>query len=166
MRSKPLSLLSFCRPCRQVLSSRDTLFSMKTALLSVALAFSLVAAEPPSKPDKDVVAAIDMWKQALLKRDGAALQKFYHDDLVYEHSSGKTENKAEAIEAVVKAQPAPYVSIDFRDPRIRVYGNTAIIKSVLDINTSEAKNHLDVLMVLVKSGGNWQLVARQAIKLP
>jgi ketosteroid isomerase-like protein len=139
---------------------------MKTAFALLLFIAPVFAAEPASKAEKEVMATVDTWKQAMVKGDAAALGKLYHSDLTYEHSSGKTETKAESIEAATKPG-AVAKSIEFKDPTVRVYGNTAIVKSVGDFTGATGTvSHLDVLMVFVKSPQGWQLVARQSTKIP
>lgn len=115
--------------------------------------------------DKDVLAALDAWKAAMIARDRAALEKLYSADLTYSHSSGKTESKAEAIEAVVSAKTPPG-TIEFEGTTVRVYGNTAVVKSKLTMRGSQGPGTvLDVLMVWVKHSSGWELVARHATRL-
>lgn len=131
---------------------------MKVTLLSLLLTAAAFAADGP------LDATLNAWKQAAIHKDGAALEKLYHKDLTYTHSSAKVENKAESIAAGMKAPPK---AIEFLDPTTRVYGNTAIVKSKVDItNEKDVTSHLEILMVWLKSGSSWQLVARQATKLP
>jgi ketosteroid isomerase-like protein len=138
---------------------------MKTALSIVLLALPLLAADPASKSDKEITAAVDTWKQAILKGDAATLDKLYHKDLTYEHSTGKLEMKTEAIANATKPDNLTK-AIEFHNPTIRVYGNTALFRSVGDFTSAAgAVSHLDVLMVWIKSGPNWQLVARQSTKI-
>ena len=92
-------------------------------LLSAAV---ISAAVTDSKADKEVLAAMDAWKQATLKKDRAALEKLLHDDLTYSHSSAKTENKADVIKSVTTGK-ATVEAIDFSDTTVRVYGNTALL---------------------------------------
>jgi ketosteroid isomerase-like protein len=52
----------------------------------------------------------------------------------------------------------------------RVFGDTALVKAIVDFRNSLAgavsTAHLDVLHVWLKGPQGWQLVARQAIRLP
>ncbi|MBI1791297.1 MAG: nuclear transport factor 2 family protein [Acidobacteria bacterium] len=132
-------------------------------LLSVA---ALAAAD--SKAEKDVLAAMDAWKQATMKKDGAALQKLLHEDLTYSHSSGKTESKADVLHAVTTGT-ATVEGIDFADTTVRIYGSTALVKGKVTMRSSAAgksnSTALSILHVLVKGPQGWQLVARQATRL-
>lgn len=105
-------------------------------------------------------------RSAMLKGDAAGMDKVLHPDLTYEHSSTKTETKAECIENATKAGSV-LKGIDFHDATTRIYGNTAIFKGKGDFTTAAGVvNHLDVLMVWLKTPKGWQLVARQSTKLP
>ena len=68
---------------------------MKTAIAALLLFCSSMFAA--GNADKDVLAAIDAWKEAVLKGDAAALGKLYHDDLAYTHSNAMTQNKGECL---------------------------------------------------------------------
>ena len=134
-------------------------------LLSSAVLF---AATPDSKAEQEVMAAMEAYKQGLLKRDAATLSKVLSDDLVYTHSSNLHQDRAALIESLKGS--AVTEDIDFKDLKVRVYGNTAVVVGDVDfhMNTggTQSVNHLNVLHVLVKGAQGWQLVARQAVKYP
>src|SRR5581483_10048814 len=122
---------------------------MKTALALLLLIVPAFAAGAGSNADKEVVATLDAWKQAMLKGDAAALDKLYHKDLAYTHSSGKVETKAESIENATKPTGIAK-AIEIRDVTTHVYGNAATLKGKFDFtNAAGAVSHLDVLMVFV-----------------
>jgi ketosteroid isomerase-like protein len=129
----------------------------------------LSAASTDSKAEKDVLAAMDAWKQATIKKDGAALDKLLHPDLTYSHSSAMTQTKADVIKAVTTGK-ATVEDITFSDTTVRVYGNTALVKGKVDIvNNTDGKStpaHLNILHVWIKGQHGWQMVARQATRLP
>jgi ketosteroid isomerase-like protein len=135
-------------------------------LLSTAL---LSAAGVNSKEEKDVLGAMDAWKQATMKKDRAALDKLLHPDLTYSHSSGMTQTKTDVLDAVTKGK-SKVEAIDFSDTTVRIYGKTALVKGTVDITNStdgkSTKSHLSILHVWIKDGQGWQMVGRQATKLP
>ncbi|HVW85294.1 MAG TPA: nuclear transport factor 2 family protein [Bryobacteraceae bacterium] len=136
------------------------------ALLAIGAATPSVAAGPDSKSEKDVAAVMETWRQAMLKGDAAALDKVYHQDLSYEHSSGKTETKSESIQNATRPGNVAK-GIDLHDVTTHVYGNTAIVKCKANYtNGAGTTTHLDMLMVWLKSPQGWQLVARQSTKIP
>ena len=134
-------------------------------LLSAAV---LSAASPDPKTEKEVLAAMEAYKQALIKKDAAALSKILSDDLTYTHSSNLHQDKAAVLASLNGNTVAE--AIDFKDLKIRVYGNTAVVSGDVDFRNNAAGkvsvSKLHVLHVLVKGPQGWQLVARQATRYP
>ena len=141
---------------------------MKKWILFLAAATMLPAANPDPKTEKEILAAMDSYKQALMKKDAAALSKILSDDLTYTHSSNKHEDKAAVLESLKGNTTVE--AIDFKDLKVRVYGNTAVVKGDVDFRNNAAGtvtvSKLNVLHVLVKGTQGWQLVARQATRYP
>src|SRR3954466_10994953 len=134
------------------------LFSTAAAVVS--------AATPDPKTQKEVLAALDAYKQAMMKKDAAALTKLLTDDLTYTHSSNLHEDKAAVLASLKNG--TVYEAIDFKDPKVRVYGNTAVVVSDVDFHNNAngvvTVNKLNVLHVFVKGPSGWQLAARQATR--
>jgi ketosteroid isomerase-like protein len=140
-----------------------------TKWILVALTASLLpAATPDPKTEKEVLAALDVYKQALMKKDAMLLAKVVSDDLTYTHSSNLHQDKA-ALLASLKENTV-VEAIDFKDLKVRVYGNTALVKGDVDFrnnaNGTVTVSKLNILHVLVKGPQGWQLVARQATRYP
>ena len=127
-------------------------------------ALTLTAAPPDPAVVKEVLAANDSWREAMMKKDAAALDKLLHEDLAYTHSSAMLQNKATVIKSTLG--PTNILAIDFSEVTVGVYGNTALIRAnVMQRNSANGKstdNHLNVLHVWIKGPGGWQMVARQA----
>jgi ketosteroid isomerase-like protein len=121
-----------------------------------------------SNAEKEVLAAMNAWKQAMIDRDEAALEKLFAPGLSYTHSSGKHETKAEAIETAVHGKDR-IKSLELSETAVSVYGTTALVKAkiVMLMTSGEAVNtlRLDVLHVWMKNGSRWQMVARHATRL-
>jgi len=135
-------------------------------LLIVLLTAGVLVAAGDSKAEKDAMAAMDSFRQAFLKKDMAALSKLVHDDLVYTHSDGKTQNKAEFLKAVTDG--ATYVRFDISDPIVHAHGNAVVVRVTIDLRNSTAADRpspLSILHVWSKGSQGWQLVARQATRL-
>ena len=139
-------------------------------VLMLLCSMFLLADTPEAKSEKEVLAAMNAWKQAMLMRDRAALEVLYAPGLMYVHSSGKQESKAEAIEAAVAGKDR-YEAIDLEDISVSVYGNTALVKAkvIMRINsdggTATNTLSLDVLHVWIKMPAGWQMAARHATRL-
>ena len=134
-------------------------------LLSAAI---LSAANPDPKAEKEVMATMDAYKQAMIKKDTAALSRILSDDLVYTHSSNLHQDKAAVLASL--NGPSSVEAIDFKDLKVHIYGNTAVVKGDVDFKNNAAGvvsvSKLNVLHVLVKGPQGWQLVARQATRYP
>ncbi len=129
--------------------------------LAAGVAFAAV----DTRGEKDAMAAMESFKQAFLKKDMAALGKLVHDDLVYTHSDGKTQDKAVFLKAV--ADGPKYVRFDLAEPIVHAHGNTVIMRLTIDLRNetnAEKPSPLSVLHVWIKGNQGWQLVARQATR--
>ena len=138
---------------------------MKTMLLILAGALALGAAEPDAAAAKQVTAAMEAMKQAMIHRDGPALERLLHEDMTYTHSAGQVESKADLVKAVASGK-ANIQKLEFSGTKISVYGNTAFFKGHVDLYHSDTNIvNMDVLHVWLKGADGWKLVARQATRL-
>jgi uncharacterized protein (TIGR02246 family) len=108
------------------------------------------------------------WAQAALKGDAAALDKILADDMTHTHGGGRTESKAQFLEAI-RSGAQKYEAIDYDEIKVRVYGSTAIVTSEPNIRTVNSgvpsSSHSRFLHVYVKQGGAWRLVAHQSTRI-
>ncbi|HEY0708691.1 MAG TPA: nuclear transport factor 2 family protein [Polyangia bacterium] len=145
---------------------------MQTLALSFALFAMIATVAMPANAasdDKSVLDALDAWKTAMTKKDRAAFEKLYHADLVYAHSSGKTEDKKEAIASVVDG-PSSWDAINLSDTKVKLSGKTAIVTGKMEYHQRENGGapqivNLFVMTTWTKSGKTWQMLGRQAAKL-
>lgn len=135
--------------------------------LTLFIAFS-VAVNAQSKEEKEVAAAVEKLKTAMVDGDKQALTNVAANELTYGHSSGKIEDKAAFVESIVSGK-SDFVSIDLTDQTVKVSGNTAIVRHKLSAETNDNGNpgsvKLGVLLVWQKQQGQWKLLARQAYKI-
>ena len=138
---------------------------MKTVLLGVLLAAALPTALSAAGAEEEVLAALNTWKQATINKDVALLSKVLHPDVTYTHSSGLEQTKAENLKAAATSKTT---AIDLSHTTVRVFGNTAIVKTDADLTTNSsgapATSHLILLHVFVRTPEGWQMIARQATK--
>ena len=135
-------------------------------LVSILFSTLILAAAPAtSKDDKEVLAAMEAYKDAMIHKDGAALDKLLSNDLTYTHSGGQHETKADVIKSITTAKTI-IEALDFSDTSVRLYGNVALVKGKVDLWHSKTNIvHMNVLHVWVKGPQGWQMVARQATRL-
>lgn len=121
-------------------------------------------------PVKEVEAAIETLKKGIIDADRTILEGIAADKLVYGHSSGKVQNKAEFIDEVVSLQPNDYLTIETTEQTITVSGNTAIVRHIYasDYTSNGVAGSLKIgnCLVFQKLEGSWKLLARQAYRLP
>ena len=107
--------------------------------------------------------------QAMIDSDFGTLDKLLGDDLIYTHSSGQSDTRAEYI-ALCKKGVFKYLNIERPIENMQVYGETVVV-------TGHAK--MDVLIegkrkllnsrytnVWIKGAKGWQMVAWQSTPIP
>ena len=137
-----------------------------TAFAFVLLVRPVLAASPA---EKAVLAALDAWTEAMVKQDRPALEKLFHPDLSYTHSSATVETKAQAITHIMDG--AGWEAIELSDTTVRLQGNVAIVNGKTDMHQrnrgkSTTISKLISLSVWVKGRQGWQMIARQAVRRP
>ncbi len=120
-----------------------------------------------SKKNTEVVASIEKLRLAMISGVKEDLEAIVDDNLSYGHSGGAVEGKAQFIEKIASGK-SDFVTIDLSEQTISVYGNIAIVRhNLFAINNDGGKPgevKLKILLVFRKTGKNWKLLARQAVK--
>ena len=143
--------------------------------LSVVSQISMAQNAPDKKQAaaKSEVEALERQRfEALVKKDYTFLEKVFADDLLYVHSSGKTDNKMTYITSI-KEGKSSYDKIDVEEITVRPYNNqkAAVVNGVVNITQSPVDGksnmlHLRYTVVYIKNKGKgWQLVTWQSLKL-
>ena len=136
-------------------------------LILLILSFSQISIAQ-TKAEKEVAAAVENLRQAMISADKKQLEELADDRLTYGHSLGKIENKAQFVEALVSGQ-SDFVTIDLADQTVLVTGKTAIVRHTLSAAINDGgkpgKVKLGVMMVWQKQGGQWKLLGRQSCRL-
>ncbi len=146
------------------------LFALAILGLPVVLAAQAGSATANSPDSKAVMATLEAMSKATIDKDVATLGKIYGDDLTYAHSSALTETKAQVLKNIQGPGVAEFMK--FSDTNIRVYGDVALAKGIVDFrNGAPGKmldNHLNILWVMVRRAQGphgWQIVARQTTRI-
>ena len=107
-------------------------------------------------------------KNALVAKDSVALSKVLADDVTYGHTNAMIQTKAELIRDVVSLVQ-DYKSIEPSDMKIRIYDNTAIVNMnssvVMIYQNQPLELSMKITFTWIKKNKDWQLVARQAVKM-
>lgn len=139
---------------------------MKLRIFPFLIALSLPAFAGLARPEdeKAVLAAEKQYADGMVKSDPASVAKVLADDLSYTHSSALMETKADVLKGITGI--VKYKSIEFKTSQVRQYGNTVITSHEMVFTNPKTSSHVYVTMVWVKQASGWQMVQRQATKLP
>ena len=146
---------------------------MKTHIFAFIVALTVcggVVAADTASDQKAVMATLETMAKATIAKDVATLEKIYGDDVTYAHSSALTETKAQVLKNIQGPSVAEFMK--FSDTTIRIYGDVALAKGVVDFRNGQPgkmlDNHLNILWVLVRrpqGPHGWQIVARQTTRI-
>lgn len=140
----------------------------RLSFLLLATLFINVGLFAQSADEKAVAAAVENLRKAMVDPTKAALEKLTLPELSYGHSSGKVQNQAEFVDALVSGA-SDFLNIDLTEQTIKITGNTAIVRHILSAATSDNGKpntaHISILLVWIKQNKAWKLLARQAVKI-
>jgi ketosteroid isomerase-like protein len=105
---------------------------------------------------------------AMVAQDVGTLAPMLADDLVYTHSTGEVETKAQFLETVRTAR-LRYESIDVKTLDVRRYDDVAVLtgRAAARVQVGGRSMELDVRFTdaYVNRDGHWQLVAWQSTRV-
>ena len=126
----------------------------------------LRAAAGEGSAEKEIMATLEAMAAATIQRDVPTLDRIYHDDLTYNHSTGMSQNKAQIMRAVPQGS---FTLMKFSDPLIHLYGDIAVVKVTTDLRYYPggvvADRHLNQMFVLQKSAQGWRIVAKHTTRI-
>ena len=113
-----------------------------------------------------VSASVEALRKAMIAADKPALDKLTLPELSYGHSSGRLENKAEFIEALVSGKSG-FSAIELSDQTVNVVDKIALVRHVFNGTRRKEgdKMKLSILTVWLQQQDQWKLLARQAARL-
>jgi len=119
--------------------------------------------------EQDVLALEEKRCAAMTANDVATLEKLFHDDLIYTHSSAVVDTRASYLETLRNGHTR-YHSVQRSEEKVRVCGDTALVtgRALIDVTVKGEKKHLDTrfLDVWTKTPQGWKFIAWQSTKLP
>ena len=142
---------------------------------SIALAFAVCTLSPLlalAATDEDAVARnLEAFRAAQMSSDAGALTNLCAPELSYSHSDAHVEDRTTFVTNATSGK-STFLSLAYRNPMIRVVGNTAIVRfnwvgeqrNVAD--GSKTSTNLHILMIWQKQGDEWKLLARSSTIIP
>lgn len=143
----------------------------KKIFLIVSLC-SLVGFAPATFAKDEVVAvtaAAEKLRVQMVDPDKAKLSALLWEELSYGHSNGALNTKAVFVDDLMTGV-SDFLSITITEQTVKIVGDTALIRHILSGDTHDkgkeaGKVNLKVLQVWKKQGGQWKLLARQAVRI-
>lgn len=145
------------------------LAAMYLALATVALS------QAPPDSRQEIERLEEQTRQAALKGDASFMEKYAAPDYISITANGRSHSKAEEIQNR-QSGAVTYQTIDVRELKIRIYGDTAICNSLAAVKfTTQEKGYKTYYnkeysgdyrftRVWVKQGGDWKLVSFQSTR--
>nr|WP_244429498.1 nuclear transport factor 2 family protein [Bradyrhizobium sp. CCBAU 43298] len=159
---------------RRKIKKEETMTINRRDLALSTLAVSALAFTTPAlaaSADEEAVAKkVEAFRQAQIAADPKVLGALCWDDLSYSHSSGKVEDKATFIANATNGK-SKFLSIEYKDPTIKVVGPAAIVRfhwvaeQEMAADGKKVPTNLHILMNWQKQGDEWKLLSRAATKL-
>lgn len=175
-RDVDLTLDKAARGCntRRKIKKEETMTINRRDLALSTLALSALALATPAlaaSADEEAVAKkVEAFRLAQIAADPKALGALCWDDLSYSHSSGKVEDKATFVANATDGK-SKFLSIEYKDPTIKVVGPAAIVRfhwvaeQEMAADGKKVPTNLHILMNWQKQGDDWKLLSRAATKL-
>jgi len=141
---------------------------VKLKFIILFLSIATLSFSQDEKGRMEIMMKMLTLKNALVAKDSVALSKVLADDVTYGHTNAMIQTKAELIRDVVSLLQ-DYKSIEPSEMKIRVYDNTAIVnmnaKVVMNYQSQPLELSMKITLTWIKKDKDWQLVARQAVKM-
>jgi ketosteroid isomerase-like protein len=158
-------------PSRQK-NEEETMNIDRRQLALPALAIGLLGIAPAfAAGEEEVVAkSVEAFRAAQVAADAKAFDALCAPELSYSHSDGRVETKAEFIANATNGK-SKVLSLAYKDPKIRVVGNVAIVRfhwlgeSESVPEGKKSSTNLHILMNWQKQGADWKLLSRASTKL-
>lgn len=115
-----------------------------------------------------VAAALETYRTGLLTANGKLFNALFSDPIAYGHSTGRVQTRKEVIDEAGNGK-SHWTSITFTDLAFQFNGANAVSRCVFNgeqmVNGQHNTLRFGLLVVWVKQGGKWKLLARQGYKI-
>lgn len=141
----------------------------KATIFLISLSFYCCSLMAQTAAETAVTQATEQLRKAMVDGDRAMLEKLAADKLSYGHSGGHIDDKKEFVEKIASGN-SDFLSIELTEQTVSISSKTAIVRHILTAKTHDkgkepANVHLRIILVWQKQGGQWKLLARQAVKI-
>jgi hypothetical protein len=141
---------------------------IKKLIFTISFLMAFAVSAQKMNDNEAVAATAEKLRLAMISGEKTELESLILPELTYGHSGGHIDDAKEFVEKLV-SKKSDFVTIDITNQTVNIVGNTAIVRhhfyaTTADLGKAPGDVTLDILLVWVKSGKNWKLLARQAVK--
>lgn len=138
---------------------------LSTAALLALFALATVPLFAATKAEEELHASLTAYRQALVKKDLAALEKIWTDDYAFIDAHGRVLTKADRL-ADIRSSATSLDTIRHEEPpQIRVHGDIGILTSTVTITGryggKDVSGQFRSTHIWILAGGRWQLLMNQ-----
>ena len=150
--------------------TRPFRIALVVSALPLCWLMSACAQETNGKDAAAEVLAIQAERfRAIVDADVEALDRILATDLVYTHSHGGVDSKADFLQSLASGA-VDYLELTASEPLVRVYQATAVVNGDVDLRVEAGGQQHQLSMrfteVYVYDDKRWQLVAWQSTQIP
>jgi hypothetical protein len=135
-----------------------------------AMSPALASAESDAEVETKLVALTQALMDALIPGNADIWQRTLADNAVVIDEFGRLQNKKEAVESVHPFPQGLSGSIEIRDPKLHMHGDTAVLQGEMYEKESVFGQQLVVRYIFantfVRDGADWKLLAATDVTLP
>lgn len=141
---------------------------IKKLIFTISFLMVFAVSAQKMNDNEAVAATAEKLRLAMISGEKTELESLILPELTYGHSGGHIDDAKEFVEKLV-SEKSDFVTIDITNQTVNIVGNTAIVRhhfyaTTADFGKAPGDVTLDILLVWVKTGKNWKLLARQAVK--
>jgi ketosteroid isomerase-like protein len=117
---------------------------------------------------KEIETLEQQWQQAIVTNNVGEMNRLLADDYIGISSNGTVENKDQAL-AQRRAGTVRITRLDLTDTHVRVYGDTAVVTSVADVQGTNGDADISgkyrYTRVYNRRRGEWRIVSFEASRM-
>jgi len=141
---------------------------IKKLIFTISFLMAFAVSAQKMNDNEAVAATAEKLRLAMISGEKTELESLILPELTYGHSGGHIDDAKEFVEKLV-SKKSDFVTIDITNQTINIVGSTAIVRhhfyaTTADFGKAPGDVTLDIVLVWVKTGKNWKLLARQAVK--
>jgi ketosteroid isomerase-like protein len=118
---------------------------------------------------KEIEALEMQWRQAQLTNNLGEIDRLLADDYLGISALGTLETKADVLAARRAGNPK-LSQMDLSDVKIRIYGDTAVVTSKVDLRGTngerDVSGHYRYTRVYTNRNGEWRIVSFESVRVP